>query len=166
MTALTPIESLELQEQALVFASFDEETAHVVGEALRAGATARQAPVVIDIRSAARRYFFAALPGSHADNEDWARRKTTLPLRRHSSSYLVKLGLEAEGRAPWPDAVLEPQEYAVHGGAFPVRVKGTGVVAVIAVSGLSSHEDHDSIVAVLTRHLGAVNVPATPIPAH
>lgn len=165
MKSLTPIQALELQEQMLVFDSFDEDTAYSLGQALRAAATARKAPVAIDIRSSARRFYYAALSGSHPDNEDWARRKGNVALRCYASSYLVKLRLEAEGRAPWPDAVLETKEYAVHGGGFPIRVKGTGVVGCIAVSGLPSHEDHDIIVSVLTRHLGANNVPSTPNPS-
>ncbi len=165
MTALSAIEALEQQEQALVLDRFDEEIAHLLGSALRAAASACQAPVVIDIRSAARRYFYAALPGSSADNEDWARRKGNVTLRLHASSYLVQLRLDAQGRQPWPDAALPTQEYAVHGGAFPVHVQGCGVVAAIAVSGPPSHEDHDMIVAVLSRYLGLQNVPATPVPS-
>jgi uncharacterized protein (UPF0303 family) len=165
MTVLSAIEALQQQEQALVLDRFDEETAHLLGLALRSVASERAAPVVIDIRSAARRYFYAALPGSSADNEDWARRKGNVTLRLHASSYLVQLRLEAQGRQPWPDAALPTQEYAAHGGAFPVRVKGCGVVAAIAVSGLPSHQDHDMIVSVLSRHLALQNVPETPAPS-
>lgn len=38
-------------------------------------------------------------------------------------------------------------EYAIHGGGYPVRVKGVdGVVAVIVVSGLKQEHDHQVIV--------------------
>lgn len=41
-------------------------------------------------------------------------------------------------------------DYAIHGGGWPVRVKGVeGVVAVIVVSGLKQEEDHGIIVEVL-----------------
>jgi uncharacterized protein (UPF0303 family) len=165
MKTLTAIEALQQQERALAFASFDEDTAYAIGQALRAAAVLKKAPVAIDIRSSARRLFYTALPGASPDNEDWARRKGNVALRCHASSYLVKLRLEAEGRAPWPDGVLETREYAAHGGGFPVRVNGTGVVASIAVSGLPSHEDHELIVAVLAQHLGVTALPSTPIPA-
>lgn len=155
------IKALEQQELALILPSFDEETAFTLGQALRAVAAQRQAPVVIDIRSASRRYFYTALPGSCPDNEDWARRKGNVTLRCHAASYLVQLRLELAGRQPWPDAVLETREFAAHGGAFPIRVKGVGVVAVISVSGLPSHEDHDLIVQVLAQHLGVSGVAAT-----
>ncbi|MCX7275993.1 MAG: heme-degrading domain-containing protein [Burkholderiales bacterium] len=158
------IAALQQQEQALVFTSFDEETAYAIGQALRAAAARQQAPVAIDIRSASRRLFYTALPGATPDNEDWARRKGNVALRCHASSYLVRLRLQAEGRTPWPDAALPDGDYAVHGGAFPVRVQGTGVIAAIAVSGLPSYEGHDLVVAVLARHLGRTDLPATPLP--
>jgi uncharacterized protein (UPF0303 family) len=41
-------------------------------------------------------------------------------------------------------------EYAIHGGGVPVRVTGVeGVVAVIVVSGLAQHEDHQIVVEAL-----------------
>lgn len=149
-----------------MFASFDEEVAYAIGKALRAAAVLKRAPVAIDIRSSARRLFYTTLPGASPDNEDWARRKGNVALRCNASSYLVQLRLEAEGRMPWPDGALETQTYAVHGGGFPVRVNGTGVVASIAVSGLPSHEDHGLIVTVLAQHLGITDIPPTPIPAY
>lgn len=162
MTAIDSIHALKQQEDALVLASFDEETAYAIGSALRATALAQRHPVVIDIRSASRRLYFAALPGTTPDNEDWARRKGNVALRCHASSLRVGLMLAAEERTPWPDAALNTNDYATHGGAFPVRVRGTGVVAAIAISGLPSREDHDLIVQALARHLGMNDIAPTP----
>ena len=43
-------------------------------------------------------------------------------------------------------------ETAAAGGSFPVRVRGAGVVAAVTVSGLTSDEDHDFVVAALERY--------------
>lgn len=41
-------------------------------------------------------------------------------------------------------------EYAIHGGAVPIRVKNVeGVVAVVIVSGLKQHEDHAVVVEAI-----------------
>lgn len=41
-------------------------------------------------------------------------------------------------------------EYAIHGGAVPVRVEGVeGIVAVVVVSGLTQAEDHQVVVESL-----------------
>ena len=158
MSANALIEAVLRQEQALVFAAFDEQTAHEVGEALRAEALARKAPVVVEIRTATRRLYFAALPGSSGDNDDWARRKGNTALRCQASSFRVGLQLKERGRPAWPDAGLDPKDFSDHGGAFPATVRGTGVVAVIAVSGLPSREDHEMITGVLAKRLGVTGM--------
>lgn len=117
---------------------------------------------MIDIRAPDRRLFFAALPGSTPDNEDWARRKGNVVFRCHASSMLVGEKLKREGRSQWPDAALDVKEFALHGGGFPVRVRETGVVAAIAISGLPSREDHDMIVTTLAAHLSLTTLAATP----
>jgi uncharacterized protein (UPF0303 family) len=156
------IEALRAQERALVLPHFDEEAAYSLGTALRKKCAVVAAPVVIDIRSPSRRLFFAALPGSAPDNEDWARRKANVVLRRHESSMLAGEILKSEGRSQWPDAGLDVKDFALHGGGFPVRVRGVGVVASIAVSGLPSRQDHDMIVTALAEHLGVTDVARTP----
>lgn len=46
------------------------------------------------------------------------------------------------------------EEYAIHGGGFPVRVKGVeGAVGVIVVSGYAQEEDHQIIVESLEEFL-------------
>ncbi len=152
------MEALLRQEQQLVLPSFDETAAHEIGSAIRAEAVARKAAVVIDIRTPSRRLYYAALPGSSADNEDWARRKSNVVLRCHMSSLRMGLQLEEKGRPQWPDMAMDHKDYAVHGGSFPVQVKGVGVVAAISVSGLPSREDHEMITSVLAKRLGLMGV--------
>jgi uncharacterized protein (UPF0303 family) len=158
MPAPTLIEALLKQEQVLILPAFDETIAYDIGTAIRAEALARKAPVVVEIRTPARRLYFAALPGSSPNNEDWARRKANVVLRCHASSMRVGQELAEKEQAQWPDAALDPKDFAVHGGAFPVAVTGVGVVAVIAVSGLPSRDDHEMITGVLAKRLGVKGV--------
>ena len=148
------IDAIRRQEDALGLPAFDELAAHQIGERIRALALTRQAPVVIDIRTANRRLYFAALPGSTPDNDEWARRKGNTTLRCHAASLRVGLQLKARGYEQWPERGLDHKDYSVHGGAFPANVKGAGVVGVIAVSGLPSKDDHELVVAALSAHLG------------
>ncbi|MNL72657.1 hypothetical protein D3C87_1980020 [compost metagenome] len=64
--------------------------------------------------------------------------------------------LRLKGREPSPDIGLDPLDFASHGGSFPARVAGTGVVAAITVSGLASQEDHDMIVAAIEDYLAGL----------
>lgn len=45
-------------------------------------------------------------------------------------------------------------DYAIHGGAFPVRVRSVdGVVGVIVVSGLKQEHDHQVVVEVVRDYI-------------
>lgn len=147
------LDTLAGQEDALVFKAFNEITAIEVGERLLRAARAGDLPVVITIRTADRVLFHAALPGSSPDNDEWARRKSNVTLRFHRSSMRVGENYRLKGREVCVELGLDPIDYASHGGSFPVRVAGTGVVAAITVSGLASEDDHGLIVRVLEDYL-------------
>lgn len=50
-------------------------------------------------------------------------------------------------------------EYAIHGGGWPVRVRGVeGVVAVVVVSGLKQEQDHGVIVQTVGEMLEEMGV--------
>ncbi|MFD0979538.1 heme-degrading domain-containing protein [Tropicimonas aquimaris] len=147
------MEQLELQEATLVFEAFDEVTALDLGSALVAAAQAEAAAVVIDIRTPDRTLFHAALPGSAPDNDHWARRKSNTVLRKHRSSMLVGMRNAAKGNVVGTSLGLDPMDFADHGGSFPIRVKGVGVIGAVTVSGLASEDDHAMIVGVLEKML-------------
>jgi uncharacterized protein (UPF0303 family) len=149
------IETIEKQESLLVFKSFDELVALEVGRRLVDLALSENAPVVIDIRTPGRTLFHAALPGASPDNDHWARRKSNVTLRMHKASLRVGELNRSRGRGVSPEIGLDPMDYADHGGSFPIRVAGTGVVAAVTVSGLKSEEDHAMIVTVLEGLLAA-----------
>lgn len=152
------IKAITEQERQLVLDVFDENTAFALGADLRERARAVNAPVTIEIRSMARRYFFAALPGSTPENEDWGRRKVNTVLRTYKSSMRMGLECQLAGRAQWPDVGLPHSDFVLHGGGFPVTVKSVGVVAAIGISGLPSIEDHELATAALAAHLGVERV--------
>lgn len=148
------IETIEKQESLLVFKSFDEMVALEIGRRLVEMALSDKAPVVINIRTPDRTLFHAALPGASPDNDHWARRKSNVTLRMHKASLRVGELNRSRGRTLSAEIGLDPLDYADHGGSFPVRVAGTGVLAAITVSGLKSEEDHAMIVTVLEAYLG------------
>ncbi|AUG54435.1 heme-degrading domain-containing protein [Thalassospira marina] len=147
------LDLLARQEEALVFDSFDENTAWKVGAILVEVARARNAPVVVNIRTPNRTLFHAALPGAVPANDEWARRKSNLVLREHQSSRRFGMALQTKNKT-LADHGIDFADYADHGGSFPLRVKNVGVIGAITVSGLASHEDHDMIVGVLVELLG------------
>jgi uncharacterized protein (UPF0303 family) len=142
------IATLEAEEEALVLSEFTEETALALGERLTATARAAGHAVIVSIRTPTRTLYHAALPGSGPLNDAWARRKSNTALFFHTSSLLATLRHEAKGHT-LARAGLSEADYALSGGAVPVRVRGAGVVAVCTVSGLPHLEDHALVVSAL-----------------
>jgi uncharacterized protein (UPF0303 family) len=145
---------LKMQEEWLQFLAFTEDDAWRLGNLMRERAVARKLPVVIDILCAGRKLFYAALPGTNPDNEDWVRRKVNVVMRFHKSSYRMGRELARDGKAFDESRGLVPLDYAPHGGCFPVSIKDAGVVGAITVSGLPQREDHNFVVECLCEFLG------------
>ena len=147
----TEIARLEAQERELIFTRFDYSDAWSLGSWLVATATERGLPVAIDIRRGGQQLFHAALAGSTADNDAWIERKARVVDRFGASSYLVGRRLAARGQELGASLGVDPARFAAHGGAFPVRVRNVGVVAVVTVSGLPQADDHALVVEAIER---------------
>ncbi|KAJ5460787.1 uncharacterized protein N7458_002339 [Penicillium daleae] len=111
--------------------------------------------------------------GTIPDNENWVRRKRNTVLRWGVSSWAMRMKIAAGlgGAAVGVSAgdiegafvrkfALESSsggavadEFAIHGGGWPIRVRGVeGVVAVVVVSGLKQEDDH-AVVAETIRQV-------------
>lgn len=139
------IAELEAEAAALIMDQFAETDALRLGRILTDLALSATLPIVIDIRTSDRTLFHAALPGSAPLNDLWARRKSNTSLRFHEASLLVGTRHREKGETLAKHG-LDSAEFADHGGAVPIRVRGVGVVAVATVSGLPQVEDHKLVV--------------------
>ncbi|MGY5058177.1 heme-degrading domain-containing protein [Streptomyces sp. 900105755] len=148
-----PVEELEKQERRLVFRQFTYDDAWALGSLLVEMARERQAPVAIDIHRAGQQLFHAALPGSTPDNDAWIARKRRVVERYGSASYLVGARFRAKGTTFEESSRLDPDEYAAHGGSFPITVENVGVIGSVTVSGLPQLEDHRFVVEALESFL-------------
>jgi uncharacterized protein (UPF0303 family) len=151
VTAL--IAQIEQDERELVFTSFTNDDAWRLGCLLVELATERDLPVAIGIRRGGQRLFLAAREGTSPDNDTWIARKSRVVERFGASSYLVGLRARARGTTFAEQHELPLQEYAAHGGAFPIRVGGVGVVGVVVVTGLAQADDHALVVEAVREFL-------------
>ena len=140
------LSDLEAEADRLILPRFDEDTALRLGLILLD--LAKGLPVVVDIRNANRTFFHAALSGSQANNDNWARRKSNTVLMTGRDSMAVGLKNVVRGTTLARDGLSEA-DYADHGGAVPIRVAGVGMVAVATVSGLPQEEDHALVVRAI-----------------
>jgi uncharacterized protein (UPF0303 family) len=143
--------TITVQEGELHFTRFDEDVAWHLGARLREMAAARKLVLAIDVRRFGQPLFYAALAGSTPDNAEWIRRKSNLVARFHRSSYAI--GLEI-GASVFEKYGLPVADFAAHGGSFPIRVHGAGVIGSVTVSGLPQRADHELVVEVLCGQLG------------
>ncbi len=149
------LEEVAAEEAELQLPGFDEDDAWALGSALVATARAAGAPVAVDITRHGHQLFHAALPGSSPDNDRWIERKARVVDRFGHSSLYVRLLCERDGTTLEGTFGLDPREFAAHGGAFPLLVRGVGPVGTVTVSGLPQVEDHRMVVAALREHLAA-----------
>lgn len=152
MAAAEDIALVKKQEQDLVLTEFNETVAFELGRAIRDRASSEGLSLVVDIRSWDRQMFFAATPGTSADNAEWVRRKVNTVRRFQRPTYRMVL---ERGEAPFsPQSGADPADFVIAGGGFPIRVKGAGIVGCLTISGLPGRDDHGVAVAALCDHLG------------
>lgn len=154
MAVAEDISTILRQEQELVFDRFDEEAAFAIGCAIHDRAKAEGLTLVVDIRLWDRPLFYYASRGTTADNPDWTRRKFNVVRRFHKSTYRMVLEKTFEGRAFPHERGLDPADYVLAGGGFPITVSGAGMIGAVVVSGLPERQDHEVAIAAICAHLG------------
>ena len=147
---------LAAEEDELQFATFTNDDAWALGSELVATARERGLPVAIDISRNHSQLFHASLTGATPDNASWILRKTNVVNRFGHSSLYVGQQFRERGSTFEEASGLDPQFYAAHGGAFPILVRGTGMVGTVTVSGLPQEDDHALVVEVLRAFLAGV----------
>lgn len=142
------LDRVTAQEQALELSRFSAADAWWLGCEMHRLASARNAPVAIEIVRGTTTLFSALLPGATADNQNWIRRKVATTVRFEQSSYAIHLKLRA-GDNLFARFGLDYQTFAAAGGAVPIQISGTGMIGAAAISGLPQVDDHELVVAAL-----------------
>jgi len=146
---------IEEQESRLQFTHFTLDDAWTIGSRLVELGRARSLGITIDITRGDQQVFHAALDGTTADNDDWVARKIRTVRRFQASSFLVGRRFAASGKDFSEATGLPLNQYAAHGGCFPVVIRNAGLVGTITVSGLPQADDHALVVEVLEEFLAA-----------
>jgi uncharacterized protein (UPF0303 family) len=148
------LERIALQERELLLPRLDADMAWEIGSRLRAMANERGLGVAIDVRRFGQPLFYAAMNGTTPDNVEWVRRKSNVVARFHSSSYVAGIKEKMKGQTLMDIQGLPLADFATHGGSFPLRVAGAGVVGSATVSGLPMRADHELVIEALCAVLG------------
>ncbi|BGP13111.1 hypothetical protein JCM10213_000886 [Rhodosporidiobolus nylandii] len=143
--------------EQLALPSFTSDDAFQLGLKIRERIQAHPGgrAAIVDIRTAggAQLFFATSGPGTQLDNAHWAARKRASVLRFGKSTASLNAKWSKEGKIPDFFGASEV-DYAIHGGGFPVRVKGVeAMVGTIVVSGLAQEDDHQVIVDALEEYI-------------
>lgn len=152
---------LDKQEQETILQAFNADTAWEIGSLIRQRSIEYAQPVAIQIVSTSGMIYFHAnsRPGVNLDNQAWLARKIKTVVRFGRSSFYMGCKLRKQGRSIESAFGISESEFSVHGGGFPIRVRGTeGVVAVAAVSGLRQEIDHALIYESLKEYIATLNI--------
>jgi uncharacterized protein (UPF0303 family) len=167
MSVQDDIAAIVIQESTLTLPGFSPDIAWQIGTTLRDLALARKYSLVIDVRrfgAPHQQLFYCALAGTTPDNQRWVQRKINVVARFHKSSYHVGRLLEQTGLSFNDRYNLPIEDYAPHGGCFPIHVAGAGIVGAVTVSGLPQRDDHNLVVEALClvsgRDYEALKLPA------
>jgi uncharacterized protein (UPF0303 family) len=147
------IGTLKEQEAELQYDAFDENEAFELALAVRERAVREGFAIACDVRTWSRQLVFLTLPGTTPVLADWIRRKTFVVQRWGKSSYRALIENNRQ-RLFNVDDGFDLKDYALHGGSFPIRLKGTGVIGALTISGLHEHDDHEIARTALCERLG------------
>ncbi|WP_433120450.1 heme-degrading domain-containing protein [Micromonospora sp. CA-246542] len=143
------LDELLREEAELERTGLSETDAYELAMRAVAAASERALPVAVGVWRAGRQLFHCGLPGSTQDNDAWLRRKGRVVMRfEHSSLYVARL-CQDKNVTLTERYGLPASRYAAAGGALPLRVRGTGVVGWMGVSGLPQLDDHRFVVDIL-----------------
>lgn len=146
--------TLQQHETELQFNEFTRDMALTLGMGLVQAAKDAGVAVMVDIRLGDLQLFGHAMTGTTPDNSEWVRRKNNVVRRYAHSSFYMGTLYRSRGTTFEAHTGLDPREYAAAGGAFPLLIKGVGMVGTITVSGLPQEQDHAMVVAQIRKMLG------------
>lgn len=154
------LKELLAQEDELQLRFFNNDTAWELGNLIKTGAENIGACVSIEIYAFEQVVFSYAMQGAVKDHQEWLRRKRQTVMRFGRSSYYHGQYNAAKGRDFEAQSHIDPKEYCAHGGSFPIRVKNSGLIGAVSVSGLPQEIDHklavDGLKALVARQVNNI----------
>ena len=143
------IETCAAQEDKYVFESFTRKDAMELGRLIAENARRTYGTgIAVGVAVNGLKVFQYVDEGATIHNAEWLDRKIATVTQFHKSSLRVwaefeDAGITLEGER------LNPYQFALCGGGFPLTVRGAGVIGVIAASGLPHLDDHQVLIDAL-----------------
>lgn len=147
------LDILEKQEAVLRFDSVSYSDLCSIGQSIVEAAEVKGASVYVLIRLSGDIVFAYAMDGTSRSSIRWAERKANTAEISGKSSMRDGAINREKGRS-LPERGLDPLLYTEEGGAFPILLSSGAAIGSVAVSGMTSEEDHQLVVDALSSFLG------------
>ena len=132
-------------EQDVILTSFNNRDAWELGCLMVNMAKEQGINLTISIDMNGQKIFYYAFDSTHLNNENAVARKTRVAHVFRCCSMKVFLELQASGGSI-ADRGRDPKDYLAMGGAVPIRIKDTGMIGTVCVSGLAHPDDHKFVI--------------------
>ena len=142
-------QQLLFEEDALRLRSLTNLDAIEIGEIATHIGRERNLSIAVEVRIGEWTVYHASLPGSTPDNDRWSARKARVVLLTGHSTMYERVNAEERGADWHAEHGVADETHAIHGGGFPLYVKGEGYKGVLLISGLPQVEDHKLAVEIL-----------------
>ncbi len=146
------LEQCIYEEETLQFDRFSQSDALILGMKLVEQSLLQPKPAAVEIVLNGLTVFRYFPDGTTRYNEQWLQWKRNTVNMKQMSSLRVFAELE-QSKETMEDWFLDPKEFAACGGGFPIRIKNSGVVGFIGVSGLPHLQDHEVVINALQDYL-------------
>ncbi len=143
------IKTLLEQEAEIQFDFFNNQSAWELGNLIKTSAEALGVSVAIEVYAFEHVLFCYLMPGTNKDNHEWIKRKRQSVMRFGHSSFYLGQHYASQNRNFETVPYIDPKEYGAHGGSFPIRIKNSGIVGAVTVSGLPQETDHQLAIDAL-----------------
>lgn len=145
------LKDLLAQENEIQLQYFNNDTAWELGNLIKLAAEKISASVAIEVYAFEHVLFSYFMPGTSKDNHEWVRRKRQAVMRFGHCSYYQGQYNTSKNRDFETLPHIDAKEYCAHGGSFPIRIKNSGVIGAVTVSGLPQETDHQLAVDALRK---------------
>ncbi len=151
---------LKKQEELLQFDVFDHEEAYRLGTFMVNYAKEHNIIIAVSIYMNNGCIIFQYCPdGTNLLNQKWMQRKFNL-VKTMERSSLLSFEIFKNKQETLKTHALSEEKYALCGGGFPIRIKGSKpVIGAIIASNLDHVEDHEFIVNCLRKFLNCPSAP-------
>ncbi|MEL7648640.1 MAG: heme-degrading domain-containing protein [Sedimentibacter sp.] len=136
------MKELLLEEENLQFDFFSNNDALNLGLTIIKLANEANQEIAVYIEVNRQPIFAYFLKGTYLEIAYWIKRKKNVVDRYAHSSMFVGEKFRNRGCDFNENSLLDPSEFQAAGGAFPILLKGVGMIGTVTVSGLSEEEDH------------------------